>query len=157
MLWLFCSSLFWAFQSGNLSCFWRMVVAYFLFYCKVFNQLCVLLWIRGFESSKTPFFFTRLGWFLLVVKDCWVVSWVLLLFFTVSDVEISCACLGLWIRSWVNSMWRWWRFGVKEERKQRNGVNLQRKLWAWNVFFWRLYCFFKLCVNSDAAWSHWLA
>ena len=24
-------------------------------------------------------------------------------------------------------------------------------------FFWRLYCFFKLCVNSDAAWSYWRA
>ena len=119
-----------------------LVVAYLLFYCKVFSQLCVLLWIRGFESSKTPFLFTRLGWFLIVVKDCWVVCWVLLLFFTVSGVEISCACLGLW--GWVNFVWRWSRFGVKKEGEQRNGVNLQKKLRVWNVFFLRLYCLFKL-------------
>ena len=86
--------------------------------------------------------------------------------FTVSGVEISCAYLGLWIRSWVNSVWRWRRFGMKEERKQRNGVNLQRKLWAWNVFifyyFFRLYCFFKLWVCelwrgvvSLAGVKHW--
>ena len=28
------------------------------------------------------------------------------------------------------SVWRWWRFGVKEERKQRKGVN-RRSVWWW--------------------------
>ena len=54
----------------------------------------------------------------------------------------------------VNSVWRWWRFGVKEERKQRNGVNLQRKLWACEheIFFF-FFFFFEVTLFLVSVFS----
>ena len=50
-----------------------------------------------------------------------------------------------------------WREGREEAEEWRELAEEAVSVKCFFFIFWRLYCFFKLCVNSDVAWSYWLA
>ena len=51
--------------------------------------------------------------------------------------------LLLW---WVNSVWRWWRFGVKEAEEAEEWCELADEAVSVKCFFFRLYCSFRIQI-----------